>query len=971
MRTIGLSLRCSTIIALTSLIVVQVGLAAVLFSESGMGRTWIECSLAHLAMLGPAAPTTHGHLVAKVGTVVLEGLLLLAIGGLLITYASFRASIVGMALFAATPVPLRRPFLVLGGSAAPSSLWSVVIIFIYLEWRRTGGRWNAMLLGALAGAGIALSADMALVLIALGLVYTMGSLVRHRRSLIAALVVVGGLFLLVTTPDRALGIPPDIAGHAPSILAIILVLSGTLIPLLSPVSGQGRELNTAAGGAGLLLVAASLLSSAVTGTFALAWTVLIVAAAPPLTRSPGSFLLGCVVIVCLIDGLGLTDSATPMDLHTPLWEQCVRTIARTAAREGIVPSVEGVLSKDAGYHLALGYGEGLAAGGIDAEELMRLCSVLDASSAEVCIKGLGSRTASRVWEERSMTFTICGRLKGALRTHCLEGVGAGLFLETRRRGVALRKGMILCSLLSSDEVPVCLRGFGRALGHARPTRPGEIQWDRCAPMGDRYIYHCYWGPAGTFGWEMEPTVEAAIATCIEPHPDNPLETKICLTRFAGALGLYHQGDTARAVSLCTELPPKTVSYCLEGLSDYLGWHLVEEPARGPDECDHLPLENRGVCYQMLGNALGWFHVDYPKLAVAACRGLVAKARPHCYQGLGESFGWINAPDVALSITRCGLLPTDDRPYCHFGLAESYGCKYHSQLDQSAMLCAALEHQDPLHPSDLSEGFGYSQGWQFGHDPAVAMERCDVLAEGAPRKLCRLSVGDRILWQHGHNRSDAIERCRTLPEALALTCLRGLGRYDGWMFGAGLTEPVYLCVEGPAVGRPFCAEMFGRILALRNNGDAAAAACDGQGEQVSHCWRGVGWALGWTSGQDASADACSMAGGHRTQCLEGLCAGRVVLRGVAPSEGEDNMACATGTGAGLWWRYNGDGMRTAEDCSSFGYDEAGACARGAGTAAIRESLYITGSTNDAKAMCEAMGTLMDACLMGVAEGASTE
>ena len=126
-----------------------------------------------------------------------------------------------------------------------------------------------------------------------------------------------------------------------------------------------------------------------------------------------------------------------------------------------------------------------------------------------------------------------------------------------------------------------------------------------------------------------------------------------------------------------------------------------------------------------------------------------------------------------------------------------------------------------------------------------------------------------------------------------------------------------------------------------------------------------------SGQDASADACSMAGGHRKQCQEGLCAGRVALRGVAQTEGEDIMACATGTGAGLWWRYNGDGMRTAEDCSSFGDDEAGACARGAGTAAIRESLYVTGSTNDAKAMCEAMGTLMDACLMGVAEGASTE
>ena len=87
--------------------------------------------------------------------------------------------------------------------------------------------------------------------------------------------------------------------------------------------------------------------------------------------------------------------------------------------------------------------------------------------------------------------------------------------------------------------------------------------------------------------------------------------------------------------------------------------------------------------------------------------------------------------------------------------------------------------------------------------------------------------------------------------------------------------------------------------------------------------------------------------------------------------ERSIGTAAGTGAGLWWRHNGEGVRTAEDCSSFVDDEAGACARGAGAAAIRESLYVTGSPKDAKAMCEAMGALMDACLMGVAEGASTE
>lgn len=463
--------RTRAIIILACMFTVQIGVAAVLFSESGMGRSWIDCSLAHLAMLGPTAPTTHGHLVAKVGTVVLEGIILLAIGGLLFTHASFRAAVVGMALFAATPEPLRRPFLVLGGPAAPSSLWSVFILFAYLEWRRTDGRGNAVLLGALAGAGIALSTDAAPMLLALGLAYAMRSMVRHQRSLVAALVVVGGLFILVTTQDRGLVIPPSIAGHAPSALAIILVLSGTLIPLFSPVSGNSSELNIAAGGAGLLLVATSLLSSSVTGTLALAWTVLIVAAAPSLTRSPGPFLLGCIVVVCLFDGLDLTDSVVPMDLHSPLWEQCVRTIARTAAREGIVPRVEGVLSKDAGYHLALGYGEGLAARGIDAEELIQQCAVLNAPSAEVCIKGLGSRTASRIWEERPMTDTICGPLEGDLRTHCIEGIGAGLLLETRRRGAALEEGMALCSLLLPPDVPVCLRGFGRALGHARHTRP--------------------------------------------------------------------------------------------------------------------------------------------------------------------------------------------------------------------------------------------------------------------------------------------------------------------------------------------------------------------------------------------------------------------------------------------------------------------------------------------------------------------
>ena len=238
-------------IILACMLTVQISVAVVLFSESGMGRSWIDCSLAHLAMLGPDAPTTHGHLVAKVGTVFLEGLILLAIGGLLVTHASFRAAVVGMTLFAATPEPLRRPFLVLGGPAAPSSLWAVLILYAYLEWRRTDGRWNAVLLGALAGAGVALSTDLAPVPLGLGLAYVLRPLVRHRRSLIAALVIVGGFFLLLTSQDRGLAILPSISGHAPSILAIILVLSGTIIPQLSPVSGQGSELITAATGAGL------------------------------------------------------------------------------------------------------------------------------------------------------------------------------------------------------------------------------------------------------------------------------------------------------------------------------------------------------------------------------------------------------------------------------------------------------------------------------------------------------------------------------------------------------------------------------------------------------------------------------------------------------------------------------------------------------------------------------------------------
>ncbi len=968
MRYIDTLLRTRTIILLVCMFTVQVSLAAILFSEFGLGRTWIECSLAHIAMLGPAAPVTLGPLVAKVGAVVLECVLLLAIGGILITHASFRAAIVGTALFVATPEPLRRPFLVLGGPAAPSSLWAVLVLFAYLEWRRTNGRRNAVLLGALAGAGVAFSTDLLPVLLGLGLAYFLSPLVRHRRSIVAALVIISCLFLLAGERAQGQDTPLGIAGHVPSILAIILVLSGTFIPLISPTTGQGSELNTAAGGAGLILIATSLLSSSVTGTLALAWIILIIAAAPSLTRPPGSFLIGCVVVVCLIDGLYLTDIAEQKDLHSHLWEQCVRTIARAAAREGIVPRIEGLLSKDAGYHLALAYGEGLAAGVIDAKELVQRCAVLGSTSAEVCIKGLGSGTALRVWEERSMTVTPCGPLNGALRTHCLEGVGAGLFLETRRQGTSLEEGMALCALLLPPDVPVCLRGFGRSLGHSRPTRPGEIQWDRCAPISDRYIYHCYWGPAGTFGWEIEPTVEAAIATCIEPHPDNPLETKVCLTRFAGAMGLHHQGDTARAVSLCEELPPHTISYCLEGVSDYLGWYLVDEPSLGPGECDHFPLENRGVCYQMLGNALGWFHVDHPELAVAACTSLVAKARSHCYQGLGEAFGWETAPDVAASIARCGTLPVDGRPYCNFGLGESYGCKYNSQLERSATLCAAQEFEGLLHSS---EGFGYSQGWQFGHDPVAAMERCDVLAEGAPRELCRLSVGDRILWQHGHSRIDAIALCRTFPEDLMLTCLRGLGRYDGWMFGAGLTEPRDICAEEPAAGRPFCAEMFGRTLALRNGFDMAAAACDGQDEQTPHCWRGIGWALGWIEGASVSADACSLAGGHREQCLDGLCSGRTAVKGVVLDGGLDMIECAVGSGAGLWWRYNGDGIRTAEDCSSFPPDEAGACSQGAGLAAVRESLYMTGISTDVEYMCETMGTLMDACLMGVAEGVLTE
>jgi len=487
-------------------------------------------------------------------------------------------------------------------------------------------------------------------------------------------------------------------------------------------------------------------------------------------------------------------------------------------------------------------------------------------------------------------------------------------------------------------------------------------------MGDRYIYHCYWGPAGTFGWEEEPTLRAAVATCIEPHQDDLLETKICLTRFAGGLGLHHGDDTERAVSLCEELPSHTTSYCLEGLSDYLGWYHVDDPSCGPGECNLFPLEDRGICYQMLGNALGWFHVDYPDLAVAACTELPARARPHCYQGLGESFGWSTAPDVASSIARCDLLPPDGQPYCHFGLGESYGCKYNFQLDRSASLCAA---QRPEALMFSSEGFGYSQGWQFGHDPATAMGRCDVLPEGAPRELCRASVGDRIIWQHGHNRTEAIERCRTLPEELARTCLDGLGRYDGWMFGAGFVEYRSLCAEEPTAGQPFCAEMFGRALALRNGAHAAADVCDDQSELASPCWRGIGWALGWLEGPDVSAETCSAGGDHSIPCLEGLCAGQAALLGDVRTVGEDPRTCAAGIGAGLWWRYDGKGRDIAEACSSLGPERSEACAGGAGAAAAREALYVTGTVKDTNDICVSMGALANACIRGIADGATTD
>ncbi len=972
--------------------------------EWGLG----ECSILKNAqlMLGH----NPGALAAKGAALAGNAALILLVAAVLRATGSRNGAILAATLLAAAPAALRGPFLSIGVGPLSTGLLMLAALLVSLNRESSARLRSDLLTGAMIGLGLVRYRWFGALL--LGLVFA-----RYRRgdggwwrpaavaTVVALILGAQGAvtFINPTLTDNGPGggmttiLPPTAA------VMLLLVTAAALAGLLRPQAGTTGELAVAAGVTGMIVLVISLGTAVdpilVKEDLALAWLILVPTAVigfESLVHQPGDKMLALIAVAALgvgdilplpLDswqgmpvcrevkegflewGWSTQGGTNCPDGSTP-WEDCFFRAGRDVTWEGGDPILPDGLSRPAEHIYALGVGEGLAerlGTGRDSE-VARLCSELGPELEGTCTAGIGSRSTAELMEEKAPIVTPCSGLDDRLGALCAQGLGAGILLRARRRGIQLENGIEFCSRLPSVHRAHCIRGFAQTLGFTRrgASDVDPSNWRHCIGLPEDHYVQCMGGHAANFGWPGELSLESGIKSCVNPFQEQ--HSKFCLVNLGCSLGFHFSRDTQRAWDICKGLPDNIIVYCVEGLGDGIGFANPGDLTSSVKACEVLPIEHRSICYHRVGNDLGLFMTDDIPRAVDLCTKASARATPYCLEGAGEAVGWPTGPNITASMLACEDYPPELRHYCHYGLCESYGCKLGTDPDDPV----ALWHELPPEGKPFcAEGLGDSLGWRFGYNATDAMALCDWLPEEDDRVLCYLNVGDRIHWRFGKG-PEAVERCLALPPKKSNPCMRGLGRFASWQFGSLLTGRENTCAHEPLQGRPFCAMMFGRNVLFKEGMTAVKEACDGLAEMAPHCWRGVGWALGWlVRSEGLPKTVCTQAGDLAESCHKGICTGLSAVlgdTGKVLDTAQDHVergTCLPGIGAGLVWYADDDAAVVAATCATLPLPDADECAQGAGKAVAQESLYLYGTTDKAREFCEAMNTpLTEACLAGI-------
>lgn len=590
-----------------------------------LGRGWSGASevllagelLPTLALVVPVAAVGPGAIAAKGTALVLNAALLVLIFATFLRLGARRDALLLSVLVAVTPALLRAPLLMMGISPILTCLFILITLVISLPWEQER---SDFLTGLLLGFGLVYDRGFGALLIGLSVArLRYRDSVWWRPAVIAGatallLVMVGGqgvdrLYneLTILTPVDPMALVTALATPPTSIMCLCVAAAAVVGLLRSPPGPRG-ELALAAAITGLLFLVVTsgevLDSDIIIEDVSLAWVLLLPAATAGLEHlmsgrryiaisitvmaALGAWDLllipaqtGHTLPICKESGDGIVrwDWTAPGAAGCPdqkgPWEDCVRRAGRDAAWMGaeyLLTSEN--LSEPAMHIFALGIGEGFAElMGPDREgPVVGLCGLLDTDVSPTCAAGVGSRA----WAGSAVVSDLadpCTEIGSELRDRCAYGLGAGMLLEARQQGRPVEKDIELCSHLSGDIRPHCVRGFSQTLVLVRSEESddGIPTWEHCAALPERYVLQCM-GGLGRFGWSGEVTLEAAIETCVKTGDEGSI--KACLINFGAAAGLHHSGEPSEAFELCEGLPRDLIGYCIEGVGDGLSWALV-------------------------------------------------------------------------------------------------------------------------------------------------------------------------------------------------------------------------------------------------------------------------------------------------------------------------------------------------------------------------------------------------------------
>ena len=581
-----------------------------------------------LLLAGPVRALGPGPLALKVISLSLYALTLILIAATLYRHVSARSALIAATLIATTPALFRAPLVTMSIPVHETTLAMIACLYLSLNPRHGPSDPANTRLGLLAGLGLGLLRGFGLFMIALTFTQWREGSRGWWRPIVIALVV--GLVVGQATAgaredryswwrDLSISLPSTAISELPlasslttaSSVTLILVVSTSLACILLPLEGAKGKVALTMSVAGALFGVVFFYMYPPQDVLlrmedsALIWILLVPASAIVIEHVLGG-TRRVILVVLSVAALGAWDLVQmpiePWDnlpacrwspsagigwswssqgsaictKTTQPWEDCVRHRGRDVVWNERSPRVPTELSEPSANFFALGVGEGLAEllGPGRIGEVHEHCSSLGGWPADVCAGGVGSREAGRIWDERSVSQLPCDSLSGGTLAQCVQGLGAGILLETRLRNATLRDGLDVCALLPSVHESNCVRGFGQALMFARrgATDPDPYNFQHCEGMPEQHVLQCIGGRAGNFGWTGDLTLDAALETCVRPGIE--AVSKFCLINFGAAAGFHHGRDLTKAFALCEGLPPELVGFCVEGVGDGLAWVLV-------------------------------------------------------------------------------------------------------------------------------------------------------------------------------------------------------------------------------------------------------------------------------------------------------------------------------------------------------------------------------------------------------------